>query len=138
MALALLTTVMVMATNSAALSEVDRDPSPRARRHNDASTVLSLPGIDFPAPVARPFLKWAGGKTRLLSSLLPFVPQRFANYHEPFLGGGAMFFKVRSLARERCYIADLNDELVNTWLVVKTQPNRLLAALNAYIGRDSR
>src|SRR4051794_25312532 len=43
----------------------------------------------------RPFLKWAGGKSRLLSRILPYVPEQIENYHEPFLGGGAMFFAIR-------------------------------------------
>jgi DNA adenine methylase len=125
---------MAMAKNAAALAEPCR-----ASSRSGQCAILSTPNLALrQSNDARPFLKWAGGKTRLLSSLLPYVPQRFANYHEPFLGGGAMFFKVRSLARERCYLADLNDELVNTWLVVKTQSNKLFAALNAYIGRDSR
>src|SRR4051812_15351103 len=45
-------------------------------------------------PLRRPFIKWAGGKTRLLRHLLPHVPVTFRNFHEPFLGGGAMFFAV--------------------------------------------
>jgi DNA adenine methylase len=122
-----------MARNAAALSDA------RARRPDDTSFVLTLPGFALPeANVARPFLKWAGGKTRLLNCLLPLLPQRFNNYHEPFLGGGALFFEVRNRVRGRCFLADLNDELINTWLVVQHRPTRLLSALRAYMGRDSR
>jgi len=49
-----------------------------------------------------------------------------------------MFFEVRGRTRGRCYLADLNDELVNTWLVVRNQPSRLLAALTTYAGSVSR
>jgi DNA adenine methylase len=128
-----------MARDSAAASKTGREPSRSPRRHSDLSPVLSFPGFAAPeSNGAGPFLKWAGGKSRLLGCLLPFVPQRFTNYHEPFVGGGAMFFEVRNRARGRCYLADLNDELVNTWLVVRNRPNKLLAALAAYAGRDSR
>lgn len=87
------------------------------------------------APAAKPFLRWAGGKTRLLGAILPFVPAKFRNYHEPFLGSGAMFFAVRSRARD-CYLADLNSELVNLWRVVQTEPKKLYQHLAPYLRRQ--
>jgi DNA adenine methylase len=95
-----------------------------------------LEGEAAAAPV-RPFLKWAGGKTRLLSRLLPYVPESFNNYFEPFLGGGAMFFAVRERATGSCHLADLNSELVNAWRVVRENPAGLLAALARYRTDDS-
>jgi DNA adenine methylase len=83
---------------------------------------------------ARPFLRWAGGKTRLLSALLPFVPVKFKNYHEPFLGSGAMFFALRHRARA-CYLADLNTELVNLWRVVKEEPKAFYKHIQPYLRR---
>ena len=44
----------------------------------------------------QPFIKWVGGKRGLLEQLLPLFPQKFENYHEPFLGGGAVFFELYS------------------------------------------
>jgi DNA adenine methylase len=41
-----------------------------------------------------PFIKWVGGKRGLMSQLLPLFPNTFENYHEPFLGGGAVFFEL--------------------------------------------
>src|SRR5690554_5876876 len=43
----------------------------------------------------RPLLKWAGGKTQLLGSLIPKIPKKYGRYIEPFFGGGALFFAVR-------------------------------------------
>lgn len=83
---------------------------------------------------AKPFLRWAGGKTRLLSALLPFVPPKFKNYHEPFLGSGAMFFALRHRARA-CYLADLNTELVNLWRVVKNEPKAFYKHIQPYLRR---
>lgn len=45
--------------------------------------------------VARPFIKWAGGKTQLLPELRRRVPSDFNRYIEPFVGGGALFFDLR-------------------------------------------
>jgi DNA adenine methylase len=86
---------------------------------------------------ARPFLRWAGGKTRLLRYIAQYVPPRIRSYHEPFLGSGAMFFHVRGRVRESTQLADLNKELINTWLVVRDQPAPLLKAVAKYLGMDS-
>lgn len=91
-----------------------------------------------PSRPLRPFLKWAGGKSRLLKRILPHVPDRFDNYHEPFLGGGAMFFAVRDRMAGTAHLHDLNDALINVWQVVQTDPSGLLAAMNYYKEHDSK
>ena len=88
-------------------------------------------------PPRRPFIKWAGGKTRLLRHLLPHVPATFRNFHEPFLGGGAMFFAVRGRATGSAYLADLSEELVNAWQVVAELGDELVAHLKPYLDQDS-
>lgn len=87
---------------------------------------------------SKPFIKWAGGKTRLLPSLIPHVPEAFNNYHEPFLGGGAMFFAARDRMAGSAYLSDLNQELVNVWCVVRDSPDDLAAALEWYKCQDSK
>lgn len=47
--------------------------------------------------IAKPFIKWAGGKGSLIKQLIECSPQDFAEqqnvtYIEPFVGGGAMLF----------------------------------------------
>lgn len=105
--------------------------------------VLVEPEWSAPSPArtqaatqVRPFLRWAGGKTRLLKAILPHVPGRFKTYHEPFLGSGAVFFAVRDRASDGYRLSDLNDELVNIWTVLKEDPNGFLKALGAYDGRN--
>lgn len=83
----------------------------------------------------KPFLRWVGGKTRLLSALLPYVPEKIRNYHEPFLGSGAMFFALRSQAQS-CFLADLNTELVNLWQVVQREPMAFYEHLKPYFNRQ--
>lgn len=90
------------------------------------------------AEVPRPFLKWAGGKTRLLGQLLPHIPSAIQNYYEPFVGGGAVFFAIHDRVAQRSHLSDLNEELINTWLVVRDYPYELLEALVALRSSDSQ
>lgn len=92
--------------------------------------------LDTSTPV-RPFIKWAGGKTRLLPSLLPHVPDRFRRYHEPFLGGGAMLLAIQERGRLDARGSDLNEELINAWQVVITDPEGLHERLAEFAELDS-
>ena len=79
--------------------------------------------------MARPFLKWAGGKTQLLPQLLAEAPQRIATYYEPFLGGGALFFALQKEGRfERAVLSDSNEELINAYIQVRDRVDDLIAA----------
>ncbi|MBA5249933.1 MAG: DNA adenine methylase [Gammaproteobacteria bacterium] len=84
---------------------------------------------------AKPFLKWAGGKRGLIEQLFKRFPDDFNNYHEPFLGGGAVFFELYSrgmLQGKQAYLSDINSELINAYNVVKNNPNKLIAELEIY------
>lgn len=86
-------------------------------------------------PYAKPFLKWAGGKRGLIEQLFSKFPTEFNNYHEPFLGGGAVFFELYSrgmLEGKKAYISDINSELINTYHIVKEKPSKLIANLRVY------
>ncbi|MBI4815303.1 MAG: DNA adenine methylase [Deltaproteobacteria bacterium] len=84
---------------------------------------------------AKPFLKWVGGKTQLLDQLLRLAPPSFNGYHEPFLGGGAMFF---ALAREGrlegkdVQLCDVNHELVDTYLAIRDRVRSVVLHLSAH------
>ena len=83
----------------------------------------------------QPFIKWVGGKRGLLKQLLPLFPKEFNNYHEPFLGGGAVFFELYSqglLKDKKVYLSDINTELINTYLIVKNSPNKLINSLEEF------
>ena len=79
---------------------------------------------------AAPFLKWVGGKTSLLPELLRHVPARIRRYHEPFVGGGALFFAV---APRRAVLSDNNAELVHCYLQVRDNVHAVLAALADHV-----
>lgn len=60
--------------------------------------------------VTKPFLRWAGGKTWLLKHLAKILTCEFNNYHEPFLGSGAVFLFIKP--QNRSFLSDLNVELM--------------------------
>lgn len=81
------------------------------------------------AILAKPILKWAGGKTQMLGDLLPKVPSSYGKYIEPFFGGGAMFF---ALQPERAVIADSNPELINLYRQVADHVDDVICQLKKY------
>jgi DNA adenine methylase len=78
----------------------------------------------------RPFVKWAGGKAQLLEAFERFFPANFGVYHEPFLGGGAVFFHlVNRRARFEAILSDTNAELINAYRVIKGQVDDVITLL---------
>jgi len=82
---------------------------------------------------ARPFLKWAGGKTQLLPELLARVPVAFGRYHEPFVGSGALFFalRARSLGAKAC-LSDANGPLVEAYKAIRDDVEGVIASLSTH------
>lgn len=85
----------------------------------------------------KPFLKWAGGKTQLLSTIDTFLPDDFKNqdevtYIEPFVGGGAMlFFMLQKYPNiKKAVINDINSHLTKTYQIIKEQPYELISFLS--------
>jgi DNA adenine methylase len=73
--------------------------------------------------MVRPVLKWAGGKRQLLTKIRQRIPRSYGQYHEPFLGGGAMFFDV---CPDNGTVNDRNTTLVNFYRVVRDSPQALI------------
>lgn len=94
-------------------------------------------GSDSSLPGARPFLKWAGGKTQLLHAIEPRLPPGLSDgtitrYEEPFVGSGAVFFFVNQrFPLRECYLYDINAELVLVYLVVKRDVSGLIERATA-------
>ncbi len=86
--------------------------------------------------VPRPFLKWAGGKGSLLTELMKRVEIAgdFGRYHEPFLGGGALFFHLyrEGLLKRQAWLSDVNPRLMETWEAVAKCPSAVIAVLKQH------
>ena len=93
-------------------------------------------GQGMPAQVhlyPRPFIKWAGGKSKLIKELVSRLPQAFDSYHEPFIGSGALFFKLfRDGKINRARLTDLNDELIDTYEAIRNHPDEVIRELSGY------
>jgi len=77
----------------------------------------------------RPFLKWAGGKGRLIQQYQPYFPKTFDTYYEPFLGGGAIFFH---LLPPQSILMDINPELVNVYECIRDQVEQVIYVLEKH------
>lgn len=89
-------------------------------------------------PVIKPFIRWVGGKSRLLSRILPYVPDTIVNYYEPFLGGGAVFLACAPRVSGRSHLADLNEHLISAWIALRDHQAELRPLLARYQENDSK
>lgn len=81
-------------------------------------------------------LKWPGGKQKLLPQYKEFIPSSVSNYHEPFLGGGALFFS--SLFKPRySFLSDVNEDLINTYTCIRDNVNVLIEMLLIHQAKHS-
>ncbi|BAZ40005.1 DNA adenine methylase [Calothrix sp. NIES-4101] len=76
----------------------------------------------------RPFLKWAGGKNKLIPTYKSYFP-RYHNYYEPFLGGGAVFFHLKPAS---ALLTDINTELIATYNCVRDRLSELIDLLKEH------
>jgi len=83
------------------------------------------------------FVKWAGGKAKLLNRIFDNVPTNICDYHEPFLGGGSVMFEL--LRRVNCgninmsgeiYASDINEPLIYCYINIKQEPDLIYLELN--------
>lgn len=88
------------------------------------------------AIVAKPFVKWAGGKGNLLQKLEALLPTDFddlenVTYIEPFVGGGAMMFHMLQNHRciRRAVINDINPDLIRCYELIARSPQILIDRL---------
>lgn len=82
--------------------------------------------------MVKPFVKWAGGKRQLVNKLFENIPSSFSNYHEPFVGGGALYFKLWNEGLiKKAYLNDFNEHLYNLYIIIKKKPEELIEELKS-------
>jgi DNA adenine methylase len=84
--------------------------------------------------MAQPVLKWAGGKRQLLDELRSRLPKDYDHFHEPFFGGGALFFDLEPADGT---INDTNARLINFYEQVRDKPDELIKRLRSYQDPES-
>jgi DNA adenine methylase len=85
--------------------------------------------------IAKPFLKWAGGKTQLINDIERALPKDISRekftYIEPFVGSGAVLFWMLNNFQnlEKAVINDINQDLINTYKTIVSRPTELISIL---------
>lgn len=88
--------------------------------------------------VAKPFLKWAGGKTQLIADIEKALPKNLLKdefiYIEPFVGSGAvLFWMLNNFPNlKKAIINDINEDLINTYKVIANYPHKLIQVLELF------
>ena len=88
----------------------------------------------------KPFLKWAGGKTQIIETVLSKFPLEIKNYHEPFLGGGSILLGLLTMIsnnkikiHEKIYACDSNESLINLYIHIQSKRDELYNCIDRYI-----
>lgn len=97
--------------------------------------------------ITKPILKWVGGKTQILDSILSLFPEKITNYYEPFLGGGSVLLGLLSFVKAgkislngKIYASDINPSLIALYKTIQSNPGGLILELEKlsgeYYGRE--
>jgi len=87
--------------------------------------------------IAKPFLKWAGGKSQLLGIIRTYYPKNFGTvikkYCEPMVGAGAVLFDIlNNFDVDEVMINDSNSELINVYIQIKDNSGKLIDVLKLF------
>ena len=87
---------------------------------------------------AAPFIRWVGGKSKLIKHLKNYVPSDFCGgnyYYEPFLGAGSLFFH---LTPQKAYLSDSNKDLIECYNAIKSDPEIISKHLKQHLENNCK
>lgn len=94
--------------------------------------------------VVKPLLKWVGGKTQIIDTILEQFPKEMNNYHEPFVGGGSVLLGFLCLVQEgiikvngSVYASDKNEKLIALYKNIQQHPEEVINELKAIVDVNS-
>lgn len=97
------------------------------------------------ASIAKPVLKWVGGKTQILDEVLSLFPTEIKNYHEPFVGGGSVLLGLLSYVKcgkikisGTIYASDLNTNLISLYKNIQSFPSELVTEVKNLVEEFSK
>ena len=85
--------------------------------------------------IAKPFVKWVGGKRQLVERLRHRMPDEIGDYYEPFVGAGALFFDIAqdvTLRHGTMHINDVNESLVNCYVQIRDRCEDVMSLIDGY------
>lgn len=83
--------------------------------------------------MAKPFVKWVGGKRQLLPEIKKYVPETYTKYYEPFVGGGAVFLDIQP---KKAILNDYNSDLINAYQTIKDNVEELIEDLKQHVNEE--
>jgi DNA adenine methylase len=114
------------------------------KKKDELLTLLSTSVTTTSQNISKPFLKWVGGKTQILTEVLAQFPSQIHNYFEPFLGGGSVLLGLLSYIKAnkikvagKIYASDLNPNIIALFKNIQTNPQGLIDEINNLIAEYS-
>jgi DNA adenine methylase len=100
--------------------------------HTETNQIVNLNALE----IVKPFMKWVGGKTQIITDVLELFPKMMNNYHEPFLGGGSVLLALLTHKANgsikvsgNIYASDLNSNLIGLYKNIQSDPDALINEL---------
>lgn len=112
---------------------VDDEKKPKKETKNKKVEDINISYI-------KPVIKWAGGKTQIIDSVIEKFPKNVVNYHEPFLGGGSVLLAFLQNVQNNkiklngnVYASDINETLINMYINIQKRPKKLISDIREII-----